>query len=439
MSKKTILFFISFLVLVCISVINLASCNDDTDDPNIDQQNLSVLSATSYVDYANLVKFDTDTYPELEDQGLFWAYWNNTTNSHVEVAADSEAGASLIDPAKPTIIMVHGMMTDGHKVKTTFWLMGSIASTGSVEFGLTGGVSLVKLWLDAGWNVGMFHYNRFASESIVYANIEKKIWSTDTDVGLRFKYPKGSYSESVSEYCLAEHFAAEYARAVSFLPDSFGNSEIRFACHSMGGQLTAPGLFLITELVRVNQIPSRAIPNRYAMLDPFFGAGIQNDDGTINSISAQDIYTRWNNTPLINNRPADTMIECIRVLKENNIVTEYYGYQQSFLVALTPTSITKLLKQLVVYTYIDPHYENYSNNYNFTTDAHGALADWYYCSIVFNPPINATREASYAASASTSTEHLKTLVGTAFLIESGASTITVIDDIFVEVSSSDQE
>jgi hypothetical protein len=430
MSRK-----ISFLLLVFVITMSLAififACNSE-ENSSQEEQLPSVLSAKSYLDYAELVKFDSSTYPELEDQGLFWTKWDSTTNSRVEIAADSQAGTDLVDTNKPTLIFVHGMLTNGNVTRQPFNLPSAIAYSAAREFGLTDNVQLIKLWLDAGWNVGLFHYNRFTAEGVAAWNVENKIWSVDSRVGMRFTYPDGSYSDTnVSEYCLAEHLAAEYVRAVNLLPESFGTTEIRFAGHSMGGELSASGLFLISELVRVNQLPQRALPDRYALLDPLLGISLGEGD----SLSADGITTGWSDVPLIDDHTGSTMLECIRVLAEYGIPIEFYAYKKSWLIGMTKPSITKKLKELITYTYLDPTYEGYTSLYSYMTDAHGIINDWYLCSIAFKAPLNTTngRVANiYAASASTPTEYLKTLQGKTFIIDTGASTVTTVDDTFIE-------
>ena len=83
-----------------------------------------------------------------------------------------------MDPDKPSIIFVHGMLDDGHYYQDKFTLNSSVAIP--EQFGLTGdGVPMARIWQNKGWNVAIYHYNRFASEQSNPLRIEAKIWSID--------------------------------------------------------------------------------------------------------------------------------------------------------------------------------------------------------------------------------------------------------------------
>jgi hypothetical protein len=430
---------ILLVALICVFILGVVfsyflgsfSLSDDVEE----RESLNIppnLQALSYIDYAKEVEFDKATYPELADQGLFWTKWDSSLSKVVELDADSQEGAVIVDTSKPSVILVHGLMVDGHTRREDFYLTSSIAPFVAPEFKTTDSVSLIKLWLDNGWNVATFHYNRFAAESISYNVVESKIWATDGPGGVRFRYPDNTLSPNdASAYSIAEHFAAEYARAMSLLPESMGTEEIRITGHSMGGQLTAAGLFLISELVSVGQIPKRCMPNRYAMLDPFFGVNING-----NSLSAKNINIRWTNRGLIENTPAATILECMRALVLRKVVIEYYAYKSSWLINFMTAETTKRIKEYSVYTFGLPAYQSYSPSYTLVTNGHTGISDWYLCSITAPPVKNITDpnvDNAFAASASTPTDYMgEHLVGIFFEIVDGSTTVNASDDTFIQ-------
>ncbi|MDR2266137.1 MAG: hypothetical protein LBE09_00935, partial [Christensenellaceae bacterium] len=230
MEKKSIrVILVTVLLTISIATIVLVWYFNTNASYKLPSNRTEIMKENSpYVNYAEEVKFDVEKFPELIDQGLFWTSWDDEKFEFARVAADSKEGAALVDPSKPTVIFVHGMTNVGHLYSDSFE-MHTIGEYVASEFGIDKPtVPFVKLWIEAGWNVGIFDYAKFASEFIFYHLIEGKIWGTDSKSGTRFRYYNGEASVTdVSEYALAEHFVAEYSRAMKLLPDSFGTKEIR--------------------------------------------------------------------------------------------------------------------------------------------------------------------------------------------------------------------
>lgn len=398
------------------------------------------LTAKSYVDYAKDVRFDTEKYPELADQGIFWVKWDEATNELTEIAADTAEGAALIDPNKPTVIFGHGMMSDGHYAREGYSLNGNVADPDEFDMD-TEDVSFRHLWIREGWNVGMYHYEKFVAESINFSGIEGKIWSTTTDLGVRFRYENNSVSEKdVSEYALAEHMAADYVRAMKLLPDTMGSKEIRIAAHSMGGQLSTATIFLLTELARTKQIEQRYLPDRFAMLDPFFGMYIAAKDTFVDG-NPQNMTIRWSNG-ISKESMAWMMLSCLKVIRENNIAIEYYAYDGSTLYAcmqMVPGFLEEFNKvSVIVLGY--PDYTSYSSKYTIFGNGHNGIRDWYCASLYFDSPLDVTDQNvadAFVPTAAMSTEKVLSLTGKAYKIVKGQKTVPADDDEFKRFSYSE--
>ncbi len=383
-----------------------------------------------YIDYAKEVYFDVEEHPELEETGLFWARWNASENEIELVHADTAEGAALIDTNKPTVINVHGMLSDGHHSPERFFLNSKVNFP--EDFDLESeAVSMLYLWMRKGWNVGVFHYNKFASD--MPAVIERKIWSADSEVGVRYKTTEGELSDPYfTDYCLAEHFAAEYIRAMQLLPLSMGEKEIRVTAHSMGGQLATAGLFLLTELATVGQLPRWQVPHRYALLDAFFSVKIALGDSYY-SYGATDINISWSKKSLPDDYTGRAMIECLKDMKAYGIALEYYVFDKSTL-KLAMVDLVEDLRELSPYTVVLPDYTNINSQYSVLIDGHNGVREWYMVSIL-SPPIKDVTDGrdtgDLAPSASMDTKTLKSLVGKAYAISEGATTPNCDDDAMV--------
>lgn len=425
MRKILSLIIITSIILTASSF--LFACNKT--DSKVRVAHASLYSDNGYIDYAKEVYFDTDTYPDMEEMGLFWTRWDAETESIIQVAADSEEGASLIDPSKPTIINVHGVLMDGHEKPERFYLNSKIANPD--EFDLeTEEVSMLYLWMREGWNVGTFHYNRFASEGIRPDFIESKIWSGESiqgeTRGMRYRHANGSYSaQDITEYSLAEHFAAEYIRAMNLLSDDMGKEEIRVAGHSMGGQVATASLFLLTELADAGQLPFEQLPNRFALLDPYFSTFIESGNSSL-YMGPKTIKIRWSGKTITDNSTGITMLECLKDLEANGIVLEYYTYHQSFL-KLAMMNIVEEFKTISTYSIVNPDWSG--NGYQIVADGHNGVREWYLCSLL-SPQVKdiSNDSGEYAPSAAMPTEMIKALKGNEYILVDGSNTVNAKDD-----------
>ncbi|MFI3229470.1 MAG: hypothetical protein R3Y23_04835 [Bacillota bacterium] len=437
MKKIVGILMIIIIALSCVSIINY----EDTGYTKVRVADDALYSDSGYVDYAEEVYFDTETYPELADQGLFWNYYDEATGTVIEVAADSEEGAALVDPSKPTIVMVHGMITDGYQ-RRDMMLLNSEVSTWE-EYSLEGddddAVPMMMLWLEQGYNVATFQYHRFTIGFIALpGNVESKIWSTDGDHGVSYNTSSSTEIDNATDYSIAEHFAAEYLRAMQYLPDTFGDEEIRVVAHSMGGEVSAAGIFLLTELAdsSVGQLDSNQLPDRYAMLDTYFSTNVIVNDNLIYT-GPTDITISWSDKLLVNNNMGDTIIEALKDLAANGIALEYYTNESSFLRGVMSDEIRDTLQEIAVYVIVQPDWSSYKDGeYTELSDGHEGVKFWYLSSIWFDSPIvvdeNGNATGEIAPSAAMSTAQLLALKGTGYVISGGQTTIRSDDDTFIK-------
>jgi len=406
----------------------------------------NLYSDTGYIDYANEVMIPevvTDTvqektFTDAQEMGLFWGRYDEETESIVQIAADTHAGAALVDPNKPTLILVHGMMGDGYYHREGYYVSNKLAQN---EFGIdTETDSLSRIWLNKGWNVGYFHYERWAAEGALSSYIESKIWATDgRKVGIRYRHVDNTTTDSWTDYSVGEHFAAEYIRAMNLLPAGMGSKEIRLAAHSMGGQLTTASLFLLTELARTGQLPMDQLPNRYAMLDPFFSINVEDSAGDqLASLGpnketvGSDITIRWSGKKLPKNSTGIAMAECLKVFEYYGIALEYYTFNKSTLVVAMSGSIMEAIQRYTSYTIIIPDYAALPGKELFINlmEGHNAVRDWYLCSLYCETPSNVV--GGRIASASATYEEIIALKGKVFMQTDGILTINPADDVFTE-------
>lgn len=396
----------------------------------------NIYSDTGYVDYAKEAFYDTEKFPELSEHVMFWTKWNEDTKTVDRVKAATQEGASLVDPTKPTLILVHGMGGNSYGLNSyeRFNLSHNIAVP--EEFDLdTDYVPLIYLWIRAGWNVGLYRWNALTAEGMNFAAVEAKIWSVDGSKKVSHRNPDNELVYGASNYSIVENFAGEYMRAMRLLPSTMGDNEIRVAGHSMGGVLSTTGVFLLSELARHGLLEEKQVPDRLALLDPGFGVEAYIDG--IKAFSSETDFTiNWSKKPLYNKSTSETMIEIVKDMTASGIVIEYYAYEKSWVILSIRPDILAQLNTYSTFVFLDPNYANYSGSFNYIGQGHTLIFDWYLLSINFDPVKDVTKEEENALAlcASTPTSYMKEhLRGIKFEIAAGQKTVPTSDDLFVRV------
>ena len=236
------------------------------------------------VSFSNLVEAAGD---EFLDYGLHWVRVQNGAENQVKALNDDGNIVPTIvnyyDDARPTVIYFHG------------WQNGSSADNYSRESFTfeDNGNSLSHLgWKQRGWNVGIFYWNQFADEGEV-KNAEAKLWSASGPKGMRYRLDDGSYSTAQSPNKSVGELAFEQI-TTALANNTSGN--IRFAGHSLGNQLAVFTASQINDAVNSGTVSANVMPNRIALLDPFWSKngksylGDQNGDGSHDWTGER---TRW--------------------------------------------------------------------------------------------------------------------------------------------------
>ncbi|MEM8997933.1 MAG: hypothetical protein AAGF23_24340, partial [Acidobacteriota bacterium] len=128
--------------------------------------------------------------------GLFWVKDDGSVPLDAVVRSGSgwikdpaaESGDSpYYDPSRPTMIYFHGWRPGGGR-EDFQWTPGDSLPT----------VDTLAAWKREGWNVGIFHWDQFAHTPLDAGRAQRKIWSSNTHVGLTYRYNSGA-GRGVSE------------------------------------------------------------------------------------------------------------------------------------------------------------------------------------------------------------------------------------------------
>ncbi|TCS38971.1 hypothetical protein [Reinekea marinisedimentorum] len=197
--------------------------------------------------------FDESVFSEL-DYGLYWA---GKDNEFEKAGVDTQDGSEFYDPAKPTLIYIHGWQSDTvvDQYRESFY--SDVNGRPNIDF--------ADLWVDNGYNIGIMYWNQFADESEV-KDAEAKIWSTKGDKAMRWLDSNGSYhygdvSEPVPELLLEDYI---------WSMTGYSGSDIRIAGHSLGSQVAIRLTRLLQESAAAEEIADNLVPERLTLLDAFF-------------------------------------------------------------------------------------------------------------------------------------------------------------------------
>jgi hypothetical protein len=438
-----------FLIVLVISlsfVFVMFACSDNLPKMPALQSSIAHLALASGVNYANDVRWDVEKFDELKDQGLYWTKPAKNAQGFEqamlwEIERDT-SHAEYFDPNKPTVIYFHGVQQDrGYHLQVnlsasnTYALPQYFEDFINLEEEGLDGIYLPTIWLMAGFNFGIYHWHRLSDPAAAgLLPIEVGIWSTELmdsnpfnprKIGIQYRRQKPGtlvnpnhndteYINNVSEFSIAEHVAADYIRAMNAFNRVFngqvGKTEIRFAGHSMGGQLSAASLFLLTQLAKDGQLPLQALPTRYAMLDSYFGLALTDE------ITARipEVTINWTNGGgFVNDGDTGaTLLEVMRYLVSAGIALEFY-ITPNFMTAIF-TVYSNAAKEIAT-VYVDLNFENFIYpNFSAAQNAHNALNEWYFLSIAFDYTLTKDNTGAYAPNAALPTNLLRQLEGTEF-------------------------
>lgn len=194
-------------------------------------------------------------YPQKLDIAFYWAKFE-----HTRITWSKSCDGTLsenFDPAKKTVILVHGLQPGMVKADER------MASDGELDV-------TIHPWLLLGYNFAIFQWTNFADEAIddfVFA--EDKIHSALGLVKMQYRVltGKGTKNERVrlmdaqTNMNVADYFVREWELHFSD-PDIETYPEIRIVGHSLGTQLTVKAAHMIHTSVDI-----RTKPARIALLD----------------------------------------------------------------------------------------------------------------------------------------------------------------------------
>jgi hypothetical protein len=394
------------------------------------------LALNNGLDYAKDVVWDVENFPALADQGLYWTKLSNNNQGFEQAMLDEivrdNSYTDYFNPEKPTVIYVHGVQQNGGNVRQVN-LTTSDVFTNVDDFKHVLNENMTEiykptLWLEMDWNFGIYHWNKLSDPGLAsLMPIEAAIWGTNYTretisnsqlLGVQYRAPNNNYVRNVSEYSIAEQFAADYLRHVNafnnFFDKEVGTAEVRVAAHSMGAMLSSATMFLLAELVHLGQLPAVALPGRYAMIDPYLGMSLP--VGGSPATKFPDVIVNWTDGGklLDDGDVGRTVTEMLKHLANLGVAIEFY-LAKGWIPPTLEAHDEGIKQAATVYVYID--FDGMTKNFPRygTMDSHNAICHWYFASIAFNYKLVGDGDGGYAPTASMPTSVLKENNGRIYL------------------------
>jgi hypothetical protein len=218
-----------------------------------------------------------DSYnPNKLSYGLYWFGLNGDNQKFVSGETNP-----YFNPAKPTLIFVHGWQPFISNKLPDFDFNGTDTAAG---------------WINNDWNVGIFVWNQFADETTGVTSAwfgdgpppqgvldaEAKIWTPNGPQGMRWRdwndddplpIPDGYSDAPPGTPSSAELFYQAYVDA---LPETYTQT-IRIAGHSLGNQMAVRLTKLVDEGITAGEVSEELRPARVALLDPYWSPDPRDD------------------------------------------------------------------------------------------------------------------------------------------------------------------
>lgn len=200
--------------------------------------------------------------------GIQWWGLDNTLHPVINTTTGLGQGRSAyFDPRKPTVIYVHG------------WVPDAVTNRDLERLTSFTGVHMADLWIEQGWNVGMFYWTQFADEKNNLV-AEAKIWDTCLPSGVCYPASPMHWRGHDGNYYAWKDGDAKsvgqifYDSVVTSLANADNSSEsafsLRLVGHALGAELIIAAALKLAVAAESGAIPSVLKPDRIAMLDPFW-------------------------------------------------------------------------------------------------------------------------------------------------------------------------
>lgn len=291
--------------------------------------------------------------PNQLSYGIYWFGKNGANQKFV-----SGEPNGYFDPARPTVIFVHGWQPYLSNSLPNFDFDGNDTAAG---------------WIDGGWNIGIFVWNQFSDETTGVGvgdnwfdsgppqgvlDAEAKIWTPNGPQGMRWRdwddLLGDGYSDTAGLSSAAELFYDQYVAA---MPVTY-TGNIRIAGHSLGNQMAVRFTKLVHDNIAAGNVPENLRPARVALLDPYW------------SPSPKDYLSGENN--------GDRVRQYIAELLPTGTLFEWY-WSSEWTTGANGDS-NDGLKPMVLYAAMDPQYALNGK------DRHMAAQHLYFWSYAFDGP-----------------------------------------------------
>jgi hypothetical protein len=196
-------------------------------------------------------------FPQADFDNLSYGlYWFGADNQYEKAGVATQHGSLYYDPAKPTLILIHGWQKDDvlHQDRSVFW---------ETDNGYPD-IDFANLWIAADYNVGILYWDQFADEAEV-KDAEAKIWAANGPQGMRWRDSYGDYhtgpAKNVTELLLTSYLTAM---------QGYTGKDIRLAGHSLGNQLALRLAGALATQSDAGSINQNLVPQRVSLLDAFY-------------------------------------------------------------------------------------------------------------------------------------------------------------------------
>ena len=167
----------------------------------------------------------------------------------------------------PTMIYIHGEMSNNANKRVDLSLDQNYIMYGqdSVNYNVSNNVTIERnlytYWEKQHYNVGIFHYEKFADCDL--NKLSKKLYNA---IDMSYKEGENLVENSIPNYSLTEILASRYIEAI---PKEAYGKEIRLVGNGIGANLALSLSDCLYHFYKNGQIPNTILPTRLALMDPY--------------------------------------------------------------------------------------------------------------------------------------------------------------------------
>lgn len=282
-----------------------------------------------------------------------------------------------------TMILIHGEMPNNYDKKfsmvlnnTDYVYYTDNRNNYNIEIDVDVERELYQYWLEQDYNVGIFHFEKFADDSM--EKLSQKLFNS---ISMRYKTDNGYVNSKIPNYSLTEILAATFLKEIP--QEAYGN-EIRLIGNGIGANLALSLSDYLYAYYEKGVVKQEVLPHRVSLIDPYLSNEAFNNNIKWRNLDAKQSMLQITENMLEYTTNQGLVVEIVENVEvtaeyENGVSVERLKSPYEYKLFDEEDELSESIKEKVAYLLLRQKYSwEYSSDYRLQNRAG---LDWYLYSI----------------------------------------------------------